>query len=238
MKTNSVYKSLFLAMISLFFLGSCIDLDTKPAYYSDAIILSKIMDGDTVFALDAQAQSNMQISKVTFQGTALNAPIELYNISSDSTVFEYITPESGYQSQPPASGSYVFNIVLKDGTAHSETEYIGSKWLKPFTLKDFSFNTNDLLATVEWPSVQDAGYYNVRFLHNNKVVFNSRLINKEYTTVTIPQNSTEWVGNYVAKTGDTLSVVVLAILLEDSAFDVLKIQSISYSNQIDFEWGK
>jgi hypothetical protein len=230
-------KYLLLIISTILTFSSCIDLNTEPRYFADAFIVSRIVEGDTLFAIDAQAQSNMPISKVSLRSDNSESTIELKSITPDSTIFEHITPITNYFKQLPKAGSYIFDFVLQNGTQNSDYEVIKSKWIKPFHISSISFNSNDMSETFDWPEVTDANYYYAQLVRNDTIVFKSGLINKEFSSVKVYPNSNGWMGSYVAKTGDSLTVFIMAILAEDSNSGYLEIQSISYSDSVDFAWG-
>jgi len=226
-------------MLVLAWFTSCIDLESEPVFFSDVFVVSRVIDGDTLFAVDAQVQCSMPMKSVVMESEKNEGEIQLYPLYSDSSLFEYATPLQNYKAQIPSQGYYYFSITLSDKSTHSHSDMINSKVLKPFSLDTLYYSGNEMSTTFDWPTMTDADYYYARIMKHDTIVFNSGWINNEFTSIKLTPGSLGWYGDYEPKIGDSLNFVVFAILAEETMYNnMLEIQSIAFSSPNNFVWGK
>ncbi len=218
---------------------SCIDLESDPVFFSDVFIVSRLINGDTLYSVDAQVQCNMPMKSVVMESEKNAGDIQLYPLYSDSAMFEYATPLQNYKPQIPGQGYYYFNITLPDNSTHSHSDLLNSNVLKPFSLDSLYYNGNEMSTTFDWPSVTGSDYYYARVMKHDTIVFNSGWINNEFTSIKLTPNSLGWYSDFTPKAGDSLQFVVFAIIAEDMMYNnMLEIQSVAFSSPSAFVWGE
>jgi hypothetical protein len=230
--------ALFFVLIITGF-SSCIDLETEPVFFSDAFIVSRLVDGDTLYAVDAQVQCSVPMKSVLMNCDKNEDEFQLYPLFTDSMLFEYTTTIQNYKAQVPGQGYYNFQITLSDKSTHSHFDIINSRFLKPFSVDTIFYYPGEMSTTFDWPAVLGANYYYARVLKNDSILFNSGWINSEFTSIRLTANSLGWYSAYTPKEGDSLQFVVLAVLAEDHMYNnMLEIQSVAFSSNYGFVWGK
>lgn len=231
---------LLLAVLALTIgVTSCLDIESDPVFICDAFIVSRIIDGDTLYALDAQVQSSQAMKKVTMTGGDIETSISLYPISTDSSVYEYSAKDEQYKSTVPEADYYLFSVVLNNNSTYSLSDAVLAKSLKPFTIDSIYYYSNDMTMTFDWPVVTNASYYYARIIRNDTIVFDSGLISNEFTSMKLTSTSSGWYNSYKPGAGDSLVFSAMAIMKEDVIYNnYLEIQSLSFSDFMPFVWGE
>jgi hypothetical protein len=228
----------FLSIIVVSFLAffSCINLDTEKENLSDAFICSKIIRGDTVYALEGFVQANYTIKSAVMKNPDKSLSFDLKQITYSGGYFEKVVQNEDFTTQIPSTGNYLFEIIYDDKTTAEATDYVSSEILKPVTLKDVTPDADDHSIVVDWIKDSQADYYTIRILEKDSILFLSDLINPSFTSMKIFNYSSGWVTNFSPEAGDSLQVMVSGILKENGDSQYLEVQSVSFSLPVGVVW--
>lgn len=230
---------LFCAIIMAIFFNSCIDVDSdEPQFYVDAYVISQVIDNDTLYAIEAQLQCSQAISSASISCSLWDTDAVMENISVDNTIYGYSQDSSGYQKTIPQAASYVFTIKLADGTSYTKTESVKASALAPFEISDITPIYSGAMM-FSWPDIEYADYYSVRLIKNDTIVYNSGIIENTNSLTVSKSNSGWYDSSNLIEDGDSAKVYVFAIMAESYIYNnVVKIQSMSYSDVKSFVWGE
>jgi len=231
--TKTAISKLLITGSLIGLLYSCVDLDVEKQYLADAYISTKIIDGDTLFAIESCIQANDIMTGVKMKNPD-SIEVNLKKISA--SYYEYIVADSFFTSQQPHTGNYIFSVFFADETAVTTVDNLTADIIKPTQIKEVKINNVDKIVSVEWIKNDKAVYYTVKILKNDTILYSSGLISDGYSSATIYPYSGNWAINKNPKGGETYDLIVSAILTEKDATKYFEIQAISQSSKSTFVW--
>jgi hypothetical protein len=239
LKLNEMIKKiLFLLLFSgsslTFF--SCIDLDVDKQTVADTFISTKIIDGDTLFAISGYVSSNTTMKSVTMKNPDGSLPVDLKQIEYYGYYFEKALNDKEYTSQKPAAGKYQFEIEYEDKTTCDTTNYVSADILAPIEIKEIKPNSTNKSIIINWVKNSVADYYVVRIFKNDSIIYITNEIDPGYTSMIVYNYSNGWVNNYYPEAGDSLEVVISGVLYESGSSQNTQFQSVSNSSEAGVVW--
>jgi hypothetical protein len=232
-----INKIIFLlGLIMAFFFHSCVNLEQEKTVIADAFITSKIINGDTLFAIEAYVRSNATMDEVTFELPDKSKKLELINVNNVGSLYEYIAPNNDFSATRPTKGNYTFQIEFSDNTSQNLTDNVSDSVLLPITIKEIKPDLVEKNVFIDWAKVSGANYYIIRIEKSDTIVFISDLIHADYSSAKINANTVGWVNNYLPKSGDQLNVYLSSLMKESGTTEFLEVQAISYSEIKPVAW--
>lgn len=229
-------QNCFLIATFVFTFFSCINIDSQKEKLTDAYICSKIMNGDTVYALEGYVKSNYAMKSVVMKNPDQSLSFNLLESSYSAGYFEKEVKDEDFKLQKPATGNYLFEISYQDGTSVEATDYLSSDILEPIGIKSVTPDSVAQSVVVEWVDNTKADYYTVRFLKHDSIIFLSDWIDPSFSSIKIYASSYGWATNITPEAGDSLKVIVAGILLETGNTVYLETQSVSFSLPVGVVW--
>jgi len=229
-------KFVFYLFFSLFMVGilsSCLNLDVEKEAISDVYIISKIENGDTLYALNSYVNSNDYLSSVSLKFPESSEEIKLTKCTS--SYFERAGIDSLFTKQKPQAGNYIFTINYEDGTSVTSINKLTDKIAGFVTVKKAEPVEGGGAMSIEWSKDTNADKYMIQILKKDVVVFSSGQLDSVYSGATVYTYTTGWATNANPKDGDSLDVVVKGILLDGSE-KYIQFQSISESVRKPIVW--
>jgi hypothetical protein len=212
------FSILFLLTIPLL-MSSCIDSETDPVGFGDAFILVEIVDQDTLMGLGLHAFSYSEFSSVSVQVTGhedLVYTLQPYLGFKQDYVWN--TPLAQYTSEPPVSGSYVFNATFKGGQTQTFSDMLNTAVVYPPEITSCEYVATSDLVDVEWETVTSADSYNVKLLaENGDILFVSPVFNRVTDNYSFGKTTQGWQTSTYPTNGQAVIVEVAAYLIEPGA---------------------
>lgn len=231
---------LILAIAALF--SSCLDEDTTTQYVSDMFLVSKVIDGDTLFAIDGTLYSDNKIDSVRGEGVYYKGFNHAFTKLDDAGFFfEYRTPDLLYQKNIPAASEYNMTAYHTDGTKKTLTDEVSTLAIAPAVIDSFGYDRFEKKIYLDWTKVNNAEYYSVRISNTKgEIIFNSSNLIYQTQTYSIDEFTQGWYNNTLPNYGDTLSLCVIGLLFEENASVSYNnnYQAISFSETQEVVWGK
>jgi hypothetical protein len=231
-----IKKSVFYLSAFFFIVGSfqsCISLDVEKEAISDVYVVTKILNGDTLYALDSYVNSNDIMTAVSLKYPESSREISLTKYTS--SYFERAGIDSLFTKQKPIAGNYIFTINYEDGTNVTTVNNLTNKIAKFVTVKKAEPADGGGAMNIEWSKDTNADKYIIQILKKNVIVFSSTQLDSVYSGATISTYTTGWANNANPKDGDSLEVVVKGVLLDYSG-KYTQFQSVSESASKPIVW--
>jgi hypothetical protein len=219
MKAVIMKISILFLLAVPFLMSSCIDSETDPVGFGDAFILVEIVDQDTLMGLGLHAFSYSEFSSVNVQVTGREDLVyTLQPYLGFKQDYVWNTPLAQYTSEPPVSGSYVFNATFKGGQTQTFSDILNSTVVYPPIITSCEYLATSDLVDVEWETVTNADSYNVKLLAaNGDILFVSPVFNRVTDNYSFGKTTQGWqTSNYPAN-GQAVIVEVAAYLIESGA---------------------
>jgi len=218
-------------LMSLF---SCNDPEVEKQNLSDAFIISKIVDRDTIYSFGAYVSSNTVMKSVTMKSPDGSISVDLKKSDYYGYYFEKQIKNEDFTLIKPAVGKYKFEIIYGDATAFDTTDYVSSEILEPIAIKEFKYDPEYRSIEVGWVKNKNADYYILSFYRHDSIVYQSNSIDPSFSSVEIFEYTPSWYRNINPNSTDTLQIIVTGILCEGEYTPYADFQSISLSSKIDF----
>ena len=230
-------KLIRLLPISFFLvvLVSCLDMNTDREYLADAYVTSKVINGDTLFSIEAYVEASAPMSKVTMRFPS-GQDVELVKITTG--YFEYVAPESTFSPTIPNEAEYSFSILFEDSEVITASDLVTKKVLLPMNIKKLEEAVETSTISLDWAKDENANYYSIKIFKKNTIIYSSGLISFEYTGTKIDSYEKGWALHQNPEEGDTVMVVVSGLLKEEGNPQYLEFQSISNSDGKIIVWPK
>lgn len=231
---------LFLAIAALF--ASCAEEEETKQYVSDVFVVSKVINGDTLFAVDGTVYCDTKIDSVRGEGVYYKGFNHTFTKCDNSGfLFEYRTPDSLYQGRIPAASEYKLSVYHPDGTKNILTDELNTLAIMPAVIDSFGYNKFDKKIYIRWTAVKNAEFYSVRAANSKgEIIFNSSNLIYQSIAYAMDQNTQGWYNNAIPSIGDTLSLYVIGLLFEEKASVSYNnnYQAMSFSEPQKVVWGK
>jgi hypothetical protein len=230
-------KNLKWILLSVWAFTSCIDTEFQRQYVSDLVLVTKAINGDTVFAIDGYISTNDNADSVRVTGKTFLGFNKLFKAyEGNSKFFEYSTPDSAYSKIVPVTSDYTFTIYHSDQTVEYQYDRLSTLSLKPATIDSVRFDTKFDQVDLYWRKVDGAESYMVQFFRNGEIVYRSPNLIPSLRLFSVNQSSSVQWYKTVEK-GDTLQVRLVAIAFEDEYKASDNYQAMSFSGFSDIVWG-
>jgi len=230
-------STFLISAVSFFGFYSCVDLDVDLENFADAYIASKIINGDTVFALEAYAQSNYNMKSVSLKSPDNSEPeIDLVQIDYGGGIFEKKTDDANFIATKPKAGNYTFNINYLEQTPMVEIDKLSDSIIYPTTISEIILDSLENVVTVKWTKVKNADAYILKVIENENYVFISSKIAPEAISATFSINSYGWLNQYQPVRGKEYQFMISAVLYEESNIKYNEIQGVSHSEKVKAIW--
>ncbi len=230
-------KNLWVILLSVWALVACTNMELERQYVSDLILVTKVINGDTVFAIDGYISTNDDVDSVRVKGTTnlgFNRKFKANEISS--RFFEYSTPDSLYSKIAPATSEYTFTIYHSDQTVEYQYDRVTSAKLKPPVVDSVRFDTKYNQIDLYWRKVVGVETYIIQIYRGDEIIFRTPNLIPTLTSFSINKSSSvQWYKN--VEDGDILNVRLVAIAFEDENKTVNNYQAMSFSGFSQVAWG-
>lgn len=230
-KSNSFLVVIAGVLITLF---SCNDPEIEKQNLSDAFIISKIVDDDTVYSLGAFVSSNTAMKSVTMRNPDGSLSIDLKKSDYYSLNFERQIKDEDFTKIKPTVGKYKFEITYGDATTTDTADYVSSDVIEPVAINRVEYDSEYKSIKISWVKNQKADYYIINFFRHDTIVFQSNSINPAYSSIHIFENTPSWYKSVNSNPSDTLQVIVSAFLVENKNSMNAGLQALSLSSKVDF----
>lgn len=227
MKSQRLFKSLFLILILNFVITSCKKNDDNAFnVYADAYIVKKLVNDEIKSAAAFYVYANSGIASVT-----VTPPIdggELFELSRNpesSYTFFKETDVTEFKTDLPTAGNYQFNVKSTGGENIIKDDMLEIIGLEIPVIDSTSYHAENSSLTVNWQSVQNADGYVVKLLNSNGLtIFISFAIAPTAEEFLVSSNSGNW--EIQANSGDNLTLQVQAFAYDSDASTELNIYNI------------
>lgn len=234
MKRTILLFLLFLGSFVTFF--SCIDLDTEDQNLPDVYICSKVVDGDTLYALGGYVTSNTTMKSVTMKSPDGSFSADFQKMDYYGYYFEKKISEEDFVSQKPVKGYYKFEITYDDLNTCDTSDYLSTEVLSPIKIEEVKPNSENQSIGISWVKNSIADYYIVRIFRNDSVIYISNNIDPGYSSMNVYAASSGWTVDESPETGDSLSIMMTGVLIESSVSEYAEFQSVSFSSGVGVVW--
>jgi hypothetical protein len=238
-KLNKMKKiSTFLIIVTGSFITffSCINLDVEKEILADAFIASKIINGDTIYAIGGYVSSNTAMKSVTIKSPNGNFSAELKKTNYYGGYYERPLNDEDFSKIKPSKGNYKFEITFDDDTKSDTTDYVTSDILEPIEIKEIKTDDINNSVLVDWVKNKNADYYTISIYRNDSIVYYSNQIDPGYSSVEIFAHTNSWETNINPNPGDSLQIIVSGVLRESGNSLYPEFQSLSLSSKVDVIW--
>lgn len=231
MKTLQIFV---LVLITLF-IASCNKSQDEATGIGDAIIVSKKVGANVVYAYSLYAYSFSPFQSVKAVNS-LNAT-KTYTLKVNQTYdtnFYYETPDADFTTTKPTASVFNFSAVFKNGATDEFQDDVTDKVLPIPVIEKTEYNLTTKELGVSWASVTGAESYAINIFDGSNLVYSSpELVNTlKYFAVS---STTGWVTGVTPVSGKIYTVRLLAFLYEPSG-DSYNIQSVSTTDK-QVTWG-
>lgn len=236
MKANKITLLLFVT----FFLASqysCTFLDTEKTTYADVYITVRISGLDTLYALEAYAESNYTMDYVELKNET-NASFS-YNLEAANyfkAYYQVVADVNNFSAEIPTASTYLFIIDYNDETTDTIENVLTSSIILPPVISEIVSDTTDNSITISWDEVENSDMYTVKMFQNDTLVYLSGLIDESYSSLTITSSSSGWDSYFDVESGDLLEVMVVSVLAESGSSTITMVQSLALSDTISTVW--
>ena len=226
-------------LIALIALSGCSFLDVEPGYVVDAYLTTRVINGDTMVAINGNAQSNVAVKSVRMYNVDGKFEYDLKNLYSDGSGFEFFADTADYMTSFDDEGLVYFEITHENGDFGLQPDYLYSDLLLPFEIKEVVPDTlhyhSGQTETVLWDEMEDVAYLNLTMtLADTLIYFHPYVTYDNYCNINSLDNW--WINNYTPQEGDTFKVYMSALMLEYGASSISEIQCVAYSPGFTFVW--
>lgn len=230
-------KNLLGILLSVWALAACTNMELERQYVSDLMLVTKVINGDTVFAIDGYISTNDDADSVRVKGTT-NLGFNKKFIANElsNRFFEYSTPDSLYSKIAPATSEYTFTIYHSDQTVEYQYDRVTSAKLKPPVIDSVRFDAKYNQIDLFWKKVEGVETYIVQMYRGDEIIFRTPNLIPTLTSFSINKSSSEYWYKSV-EDGDTLNVRLVAIAFEDDYKTVNNYQAMSFSGFSEVVWG-
>ncbi len=209
-------KILMWPLLGLPFFTACNDDDPVFDANADAFVMVRGSEdnGSPEFApaYYVFANSGMKSVDVTIPGSP--DPIELEAYSGLTSTFALEPEDADYQPMPPASGTYIFDIITNKNEEKQLTDNLESNFIMPTASLTATVEENKL--TVDWEKVANAKAYIVRMFNDEdgKLMFGTNFL-VDTTKMEVPVYSIGQQGGMTPQPGKTYRFELQAYLFEE-----------------------
>lgn len=214
----------FMVFASVYILTSCIKSDEQVSGIGDAIIVSKVIDGNTKYSVSLYAYTFSEFKTVTAVG-ALNMA-KTYTLGPNQgykTSFYYEAPDQEFSATPPSADTYTFNAIFENGQQEVFQDVLTDKVLPIPNIKKVEYKSDDNSMTVSWDELSSAEGYAINLSdESNNVVYATNILGKALTSYDIISSGTGWASSSGAINGKTYRLQLYAFdyEAEPSSYDV------------------
>lgn len=230
-------KNVLWILLSVLALTSCTNSEFERQYVSDLMLVTKVINGDTVFAIDGYISINDDADSVRVKGTTNLGFNKKFKENEDSPrFFEYTTPDSLYSKIVPATSEYTFAIYHTDQTVEYQYDRVTTAKLKPPVIDSVRFDKNYNQIDLYWEKVDGVGTYILQMYRGDEIIFRTPNLIPTLEVFSINKSSSVyWYKN--VEDGDTLKVRIVAIAFEDEYKSSNNYQAMSFSGFTEVVWG-
>jgi len=197
-------------------LTSCVKSDEQVSGVGDAIIVSKEIDGNTMYGVSLYAYTYSEFKTVTAVGSANTA--KTYTLNSNQgykTSFYYEAPDQEFSLTRPSGDTYTFAAVFQNGQQEVFQDILTDKVLPVPNIKKLEYKSEDRSLTVTWDDLSTAEGYAINLSdENNNVVYATNILGKSLTSYIILSSGTSWVASSGAVNGKTYKLRLYAFAYE------------------------
>ena len=195
----------------------------------DAFIVTKIMDGDTVFGLSLHAVGNSPFSSVI--ASPNDDQGQLYQLDPYlGSSYEYYYEEDDYSTELPYVGDYEFEAVFQSGDEDTSTDVLADEIIYPPVITMSEFTSSDSQINLEWELKDDVDYCIVAiFDEGGNLVFVSESLVGNSNSFQIYPLTDGWISGGSPEDGDLLNIE-LAIYMYEEGKTGVNIQAKSITN--------
>ncbi|MBN1924552.1 MAG: hypothetical protein JW798_01845 [Prolixibacteraceae bacterium] len=233
-KHSNLFVPVILALIITISI-SCNEDDEPLTAYGDAFITTIKRNDSVFYGLNLYAYSWSKMKEVNVSHNSLPFQVILDTLNYRYT-HAFIPSESSFTEILPDSGIYIFEAVFDNGEEYTSTDYLDTSIILPPVVTEAVFDTTDQKFTVKWESVCNNCAYRVMLKdEENKIAFQTELLNYDQLSVSITQYTYGWQMNAQPYGGEKYTVVIMGFLFEPvpSSFDL---QCVSINNENEFTW--
>lgn len=233
---NKLLSFLILIMV-LPVLFSCNFLENEKSYVADTYIIVSISGEDTIYALEAYAQSNYSMSSVTLTSEAdSNFECELEPAGYYGTYYQKSAVPEDFSTVKPAESVYRFSIVFSDETSDVVEDHITSSIILPPVISEVISDKLTNSISITWQQTDNADIYTIKMFRNDTLVYLSNLIDESISSKEITFDSNGWYSYSNINPGDSLDIIVVGILKETGNSETIRLQSLSLSDTVTTVW--
>lgn len=216
---------------------SCEKSKVEAWIETDAFILSRVMNEDTVFGISLYARSNKTIETITCQ-TSISNKIEMVQAYKNSQYeFVYQTDTLQMNLSIPNIGSYVFDAKTKEGEEITQSDIVTNKYIVPTIIDSCIYDSLYTKLNIYWQKVENSSY-SILFLINKdgKEVYSSGNMSPSTTSKSITSNESKWLaanrengieGRYEPSESEEFTVKISSFLTDASNPNKTKLQGMS-----------
>lgn len=233
------FKTIFVLLVLSLAISCNKKNDENSTAVGDAVVVSKKLGDNTVYALAFYVYSNSPLKSVKVKGIANSTPVDL--VSSGTSTSYYFAKEptdNDFSTTKPSEDTFTFDAEFEAGSTYVAQDILTSLVLEPVTIGTCKYNVTNSRAEFQWTALTDADCYSIAILDDSgTTVFASNGIANSYTNVYLEASNSGWAESHPV-IGKTYTVRIYAYKYEDSNnFDPYNIQSTSYS-QATMVWGQ
>jgi hypothetical protein len=232
-------KAILLIIFILPLTFACNDGEEDSTVVGDAIIISKKLNGQSVYAYAFYAYAYNAMKTVEVKGIANTDILQLGLSGPLTNNYFFKEPEdTEFSTNKPAPDTFTFNATFENGNTSVGQDIVTSDVLEPVTIEKCVYNTEKSYAEFGWTALANADAYSITLLDDTKEpVFSSAAFTTTKTSVYLESGSSGWkTGHPVA--GKTYTVLFYAHKYENSdSPNLYHMQSTSYSEGT-LVWGQ
>lgn len=184
----------FPVLTAALILSSCLSYDLEDTGFADALIIVKTNETQTLYGLSLHTFSTKSISSVSaFPRSQPDITYNLTPYQNLKTDYVYETPAGSFSSVLPVTGDYIFKVNYSNGDTLTFINKLNSDIVMPPVIKKCSFNTSLQGVEIEWNTVENDDFYNVKMMdEQGKVIFVSPVFYPITTSYTLREDTQGW----------------------------------------------
>ena len=228
-------KFIILIMIAVF-MASCIKDENQSSGVGDALIVTKKIDGNTVYGISLYAYtfSSFQSVKVVSEAH-IDKTYTLKSYNGSKTNFYYETPDADFTATKPEASTYDFSAIFENGVSNGFLDQLSALTLPLPNIEKCEYNLTKLQIEVNWTLLTEADNYAITILDGSTIVFGSTQLAKTIKAYAISASGGGWAAGFTPQNGKTYTVRLLAFMLEPAG-DSYNVQATSISDST-VVWG-
>lgn len=215
--------NLFLLVIVVVFMTSCLKTDDQASGTGDAVVVTKKIGNNTVYGISLYAYTFSAFKSVTVVSSSDAS--KTYTLSANQgykSSFYYETPEAEFSPQPPSASTYNFSAVFDNGSTASFQDVLSDKVLPVPTIEKMEYDAVKNSLKITWTKITNADSYAVNILDGQTIVFGSAELSPSLTSYTISATGSGWASSSPPVNGKNYTVKLFAFQYESgvNAYDV------------------